>query len=338
MKPRFVVSLILIGFILWFLYLERSILTPFVLAAIFGYLLNPLINILSQRTKLNRVYFVVLLYVLLFAFIGWGGTVLTRQIFQEVKDLDKEIALLLKNTDSQVAALPQWLQAPASDTLVSLRDTLKIEPSSIWPFFSGAASRVISTITFLFASFFFLKDGRKFIDQLLLLFSGEHKLEVEILFNKMNGILGNYLRGQLLIVVIMAVFGVSILSFYGVKFSLILGFMIGLAEIVPMLGPIIAGTTIFLIATFDGLSRFGLSPLYDGLAVVATYIIVNQLENYLIVPPIMGKFTKLHPLIILFAVLAGGHLFGILGFMLAVPVAASMRIIFEYLLDKLASS
>jgi predicted PurR-regulated permease PerM len=82
-----------------------------------------------------------------------------------------------------------------------------------------------------------------------------------------------------------------------------------------------------------GTSNFGLDPFRTALVVIAVYFVVRQIQDYLINPYIMGKITKLHPLIILFAVLAGEHTAGILGLLIAVPLAGVIKIIFEYSLD-----
>lgn len=337
MKHRAVLLAIFGLLLLGFIFLERAILTPFILAAIFAYLFNPLVTGLSEKTKVNRLFFIILLYVLLFAIVGWGGTILTKQAFREAAELTRESQTLLANADNQIAALPPFVQDALRDAFASVREAFTIEPRNLLPIFSGAFSRVLATITFLFASFYFLKDGKRFIDNLLLLFAGEQKLELEILLRRINAVLGDYLRGQLAIVLLMAVFGLMLFTLLGVKFSLLLAITIGLAEIVPMIGPIIAGAVTVLVGTFDGVSRFGLPAGYDGLLILGAYVLLNQIENYLIVPQIMGKATKLHPLLVFFAVLAGGHLFGILGFILAVPVAATLRIVFEYLFDKLGT-
>lgn len=335
MKPRIVGLVILAALAVWFLFLERAILAPFIMAAIFAYILNPVITFLAEKTKFPRTLFIAFLYILLFTFIGWLGTVLTRQILAEAEELSSQAQGFLVGADAQIYAMPIWFQDSARNAIGSLREALTIEPANLLPLFSGAASRIFTVITFLFASFYFLKDGGRFIDDILLFFSGERKLEVEILLRRINLILGNYLRGQLLIVLLMATLGFVLFTLLGVKYSLLLGIVIGLAEIIPMIGPIIAGVITVLVAALDGASVFGLDPIYDGALVLGGYVILNQIENYLIVPQIMGKVTKLHPLLVFFSVLAGGHLFGALGFILAVPVAASLRIILEYLLDKI---
>ena len=324
--------------ILWFLFLARGVITPFILAAIFAYILNPVVTFLSEKSKIHRVFFIAVFYVLFFVLLGWGGTTVAKQLFAEAQALSSETSVFLANVENQIVLLPEWAQGSARDGTLSLREALTIEPTSVLPIFSGALSRVVAFITFLFASFYFLKDGKNLIDGILLFFPKNHKIEVEILLRRMNLVLANYLRGQLLIVLLMAVLGTILFTILGVRFSLLLGIGIGVAEIVPMIGPIIVGTVTAIVAMFDGVSKFNLPPVTDGLVVVAAYVILNQIENYLIVPQIMGKATRLHPLLIFFAVLAGGHLFGVLGFILAVPVAACLRILFEYSLDKIASS
>lgn len=326
--------LILAVISVWFLFIERAILTPFILAAIFAYILNPLITFLSKKTKIGRVFFIIILYILLFAAVGSAGTIIAKQFLSEAQDLTEEIQFLLQNADSQVAILPEWGQGIAKDSLISIREAITLEKFSAWPFFSGAATRAFTIITFFFASFFFLKDGKKFIDQLLLLLPQHYKVEAEILLLKINVVLASYLRAQLFLVFLMGILGFILFSLLGVRFALILGIVIGLAEIIPMIGPIIAGATVVLVSVFDGVSKFGFLPLSDGLLVLAAYALLNQIENYLVVPQLMGRVTKIHPLLIFFSVLAGGHLFGILGFMLALPIAATLRIILEFLLDK----
>jgi predicted PurR-regulated permease PerM len=125
------------------------------------------------------------------------------------------------------------------------------------------------------------------------------------------------------------------LSILGVKFALILAVFSGFAEIVPIIGPIVAASVAALAAYLGGGANFGLAPLQTVLAVIVIYAVIRQTQDYLVNPYVMGKITKLHPLVILFAVIAGEHIAGVLGLILAVPIAGVIRIIFEYSLDKI---
>ena len=125
------------------------------------------------------------------------------------------------------------------------------------------------------------------------------------------------------------------LSIIGVRFALILAIFSGFAEIIPLIGPIVATTVAGFAMFLTGNNNFFLSPLQATLAVILVYVSIRQFQDYFITPHIMGRITKLHPLIILFSVLSGDHLFGILGVILAVPIAATLRILLEYSLDKI---
>jgi len=128
------------------------------------------------------------------------------------------------------------------------------------------------------------------------------------------------------------------LSILGIKFALVLAIFSGFAELVPLIGPIVAGGVAASTAFITQSSNFALSPEQLVLTVIIIYFIVRQFEDYFVIPHIMGKITRLHPLVILFAVLAGGHIGGVMGLILAVPVAGMLRILLEFCLDKINRS
>lgn len=321
--------------LVWFFYLEREILTPFVLAAIVAYLLNPVVNFLTHKVRLPRTLSIISIYAVIIVGLAFIGGWLVTRIIDESEELARLLKEFLSLVRSEIAGLPPWLQDFVSEPIKSLQTSIT-KPQFFLPFFSGALSGFFQTLIFLFATFYLLKEGGKTLERLTLFLSGDYRVEAQVLLRKMNSVLNKYLRGQLLLVLIMATISFIGLSILGVKFSLLLALLIGLAEIVPVFGPIVAGTVASFFAIFDGVSRFGIEPIYEGLLVLLGYFTLNQIENYLIVPHIMGKITRIHPLIILFSVLAGGHLFGILGLILAVPIVAALRILLEYSLDKLA--
>jgi predicted PurR-regulated permease PerM len=163
----------------------------------------------------------------------------------------------------------------------------------------------------------------------------DHRLDVEILLRKINQILNGYLRGQIFLVFLVSLVLFIALSVMGVKFSLLLAVFSGIAEIVPIIGPIVAATVAAVVVFLSGVSNFSLSPLQAVILVVIVYFIVRQIQDYFVTPVIMGRITKLHPLVIMFAVLIGGHSFGILGLILAVPAAAILKLLLDFSFDKI---
>lgn len=333
---RSIFFLVLAALSIWFLYVQREILTPFVIAAIFAYILNPLISFFNEKLHLPRTLSILVVYLVLIVGITFLGTIGVRRLIAESDELASELTIIFQNAESSIAGFPDFLQEPAKGLLLSLRNIVKLDPSSAFPFFNRAVSQVVSLFTFLLSAFYFLKDGKKIFGKSLLLFPNEYRVDFEIVVRRINQTLGAYLRGEIVIILIMAVLYFIVLSILGVRFALLIAFIGGLLEIIPMIGPIIAGSIAIAVAVFDGASKFNMSVLYEGAIIAFAYFVLNQLESYLIIPTLFGKLIKLHPLIIVLAVLAGGHTFGILGIILAVPIAASLRVVLGFILDKLA--
>lgn len=334
------VFLVALGFlIVWFLYLEREILTPFVLAGIFAYILNPIVDFFSNKIKLPRTLSVLLIYVFLTGLVIAGGLALSKRVVDESFQFEEFINSLIASASLQVNTLPDWIRPTAEDALFSLSNSKLFDLTpSLFSLFPQAISRIVSFVIFLFSAFFFLKEGRKIIDKFLNLIPNDYKVEVEILLRRINSVLGGYLRGQVLMVLLMSTAFFLILTGFNVKFALVLAIFAGVAEIVPFIGPIVATTVVGFAAFITNATNFGLNPLQTALGVVLAFVIVRQLQDYLVMPYVFGKITKLHPLIILFAVIAGGHIAGMLGLILAVPIAASLRIFLEYSLNKINDS
>jgi predicted PurR-regulated permease PerM len=330
------VFFIVVGLLaLWFLYVERSILTPFVLAAIFAYIFNPVVNFFSSHLKLPRALAVLIIYLAIVVIALVVSMAFSSRIVDESMELRQEAVVITKTAKTQINSLPDWIKPTVSDTLVSFEKGTFISTPVVISFVPKAFSRILSFIVFLFAAFYFLKEGRNMFDKLLNFIPNSYKVEVDILFRKINSVLGGYLRGQIFLIIFIAAVLFIALSLLGVKFALILAVFSGFAEIVPIIGPIVAASVAALAAYIGGTSNIGLAPIQMALLVVVVYAVVRQVQDYLVNPFVMGKITKLHPLIILFSVIAGEHIAGIVGLILAVPIAAVIKIIFEYSLDKI---
>lgn len=330
------IFIILVGIlVLWVLYIEREIITPFVLAAIFAYLLSPLVDFLSNTFKIPRVICIILIFVFLISALVSGGYAIGKRAVEESSQLDKFVNDLVITARHEANNLPDWVRPTIMDTLSSLdKSKLFVVTPSLISIFPQALSRIISFITFLFSAFFFLKEGRNIVDTLLNQIPNPYKIEIEILLNKINAVLSGYLRGQILMVLLMSTVFYIILSAFNVKFALVIAIFSGIAEIVPFIGPIVATTVAGLTSYTTTATAFGFNPFQTALGVVIAYIVARQIQDYFVIPYVFGKITKLHPLIILFAVLAGGHTFGLLGLIIAVPLAAVIKILLDFSSDK----
>ncbi|MEM4270524.1 MAG: AI-2E family transporter [Candidatus Pacearchaeota archaeon] len=320
-----------------FLYIEREILVPFILAAIFAYIFNPIVDFFSNKIRLPRTLTIFIIYVLIISGIVSLGTAITRQVLHESKDLTQFTANITSLTKEQINLLPSWLKPEVENMLSSLdlKKSKFFSATSIINIFPRAFSGVVNTIIFLFSAFYFLKEGRKIFNTILHYVPKEYRIEAEIIIRKINNVFGGYLRGILILMFVVFVLTYIALTILGVRFALILALIAGFAEIVPFIGPITAGAIASLTVFLNGTSNFPLTPLQGALFTALIYFLIQQFQNYLVSPQIMGRMVGLHPVVILFAVISGEHLWGPMGFVLAVPIAATLKILLDFYLDKI---
>ncbi len=334
--PRSLFLTVLLLVVTWFLYLEREILLPFVGAALFAYVLFPVVYFLTNKIHLPKTLSITLIYLFLLGSFGIAGFLVINRLFQETKDIVGELQVFLNKGDWPLIALPGLSENLVKEIMLSLRSAVAALPSKFGFFFSSAIQGLVSFIIFLIAGFYFLKDGNLFAERALNYLPKGNRVEIEILINRINQVLGGFLRGELLIVGTMGTMVFILLSILGVKYALTLAIVAGFAQLIPYIGISIMGVILSMITAMDGFSRFQWPMVYEGLAVVVGIFAINQIQDWLVTPHIMGKVTQLHPFVALFAVLAGGHLFGVWGMILAVPLAASLRLVLRYLAEKSA--
>ena len=321
--------------IAWFLFLERTLLSPFILAAIFAYIFNPVIDFFFHKIKLPRSISIIIIYLSILISIIGLSVVITGQVVNEFSELQKAVGSLAIHTKDQIEALPIFLKSPIQDALLSIDESKILASFDVFRFFPQAFSKIIGLFIFLFSGFYFLKEGKNMIDKTLQFVPDNYVPDIRILIRKINTVFGGYLRGQLFMVILISFILFTGLSILGVRFALILSIFSGIAEIVPFIGPITAGAVAASIVLLTGSISFGLSPFQGALFVALFYFLVRQFQDYFIAPHIMSKIVGLHPLIILFAVLSGERMGGLLGVVLAVPIAAVIRIVLEFSLEKI---
>lgn len=336
LRPRVIFFVVVTILTLLFLYLQREILTPFIIAAIFAYIFNPLINLFSKYLKLPRSVSIIFVYIIIIFIVFYIGNLLTRELLRESQSI-RELVLgyvgyLRSNLDLVPPIVRPYIESYTELPKIQL-GTLGL---SAFPVFSLALSSILNFFVFIFATFFFLKDNEKITNRFLLLISSTERVEVSTLIKKINSVLSKYLRGQIILIISLAImlyFGFSLL---GIKNALTISILSAIAGIVPMIGAIagiIVGT--FVIVLSGGIHAFNIGIVETILVVIGIYYGAQLIQDYILAPFILGKAVRLHPLVILFAALAGGNIAGILGLILAVPVAATIKIILEFALDKI---
>lgn len=311
---RFV--LVILFFI--FLYILKDVLIIFLFALIIASAISPFANWLDEK-GFPRLLGVLLLYlVILFLIVGVLSLIIpyvSQDINQLTSTLPQLVTKVSTSLDKVQQGSPQYLDfiSEIQNILQGFSDYLQQSAQSIIGLIISIFGGVASAIAILIISFY-LSVTKKGIESFLGSIVPEKYEDYAIhLWKRAELKVGLWLQGQLLLGLVMGLLVYVGLSLMGIKFALILGFLAAILEIVPIVGPVLAAIPAIIIA-------FLLSPAL-GLWVIVFYVIVQQLENHLLVPVVLGKTVGLNPVVVIIALLTGQQLAGIPGMILSVPVA-----------------
>jgi predicted PurR-regulated permease PerM len=327
----------------WLLWSARPALLPFIIGLVLAYLLLPLVNWLDRRLPRWLAILTVYVGVLLLLIVALDYIVppVANQVQQliesipSIEELQAQGNVLLQYYQNRVpAAVQQPIEEGLRRALEALQANLTTYAQSVGTFVLTQILQVINTVTFLVGFlvipiwlFYVLNDaarGRAFVDRIL---HPRIRADFWNVLGIVNQVLSDYIRGQLILglsVGMMVGVGLLVLELIGfqMRYVLLLAIIAGITELIPIIGPILGAIPGVLIGFF-------ISPA-TGLAVLVVYIAVQQLENNLLVPRIIGESVGIHPAILTVVLIAMGHIFGLLGVILAAPLSAIARDLFIY--------
>jgi predicted PurR-regulated permease PerM len=319
------------------IWLLSPVLMPFVAAALLAYLGNPLVERLAAL-RLPRTIAVIVVFIAMFLLLALVPVIAFPL-------LERQVSVLVGHWPAYI----DWLQ----DTLVPwIQGSLGLEIGALdlavmrqalldhWQQAGGVAAGLLSSVTrswlalfgWLFnlvlipvVTFYLLRDWPRLLEGVAALLPRPVEADAVRLARECDGVLATFLRGQLLVMLTLGVIYSIGLWIAGLDLALLIGMIAGLVSFVPYLG-LIVGLTISAIAA---VMQFGeLTPL---LAVAAVFAVGQLLETLALTPLLVGDRVGLHPVAVIFAVLAGGQLFGAIGVLLALPVAAVLVVLLREL-------
>jgi predicted PurR-regulated permease PerM len=314
------------------LWLARDVLGPFIVAAVVAYAFSPLVGVGQRRTGWRRVVVVGIGYAIAVAIIALVAYLLAGRIARELSLLatsgPDSLATLLRSVVGSdtidiggqhiaVADVAREIQARISGLISSPGDAVHLA--------SQVGQIGLETILALIVTFYFLVDGPMLRDRTILLLPVEHVARTTVLMDRIHEVLGKWLRGQaFLIVLVTAVVYVALGPILHLPYALGIAILTGILEIIPLIGPLIATA----IAATDAFARGG-GQL--AAVVIVIYFVLRQVEDQIVMPVVIGRAVHLHPVITIFAVLVGLSVYGVLGGLLGVPVAAAINVVFREL-------
>ena len=326
------------GTIVFFLFLVRDILTPFLLAAALAYLANPLVNAFERR-EIPRSLAIILVYTVFVV-----AAVLT--IYGLIPAWTRELNAVLLNLPLMAQQIERstlnWVnnlvRLPGSELLkevitVSIhRGEMILENLSarVLDSLLGLFPRAFNLVLAPFLAYYILRDQELIRTTLLSLVPHDKRHDVQDVLREVNRVIAGFLRGQIIVSIFVGSFIGLALLLLQVDYALLIGAFAGLLDIIPYFGPIIGAIPAVALALLK-------SPV-TALWVIVAFVAANQIESMVLQPRIVGGHVGLHPLTVIFAILAGGKLLGIWGMLVAVPLTAAIKVLANYGLDKLISS
>lgn len=331
-----VVALIALALAALFLVRANAVITPFVWAAVFAYVFGPVVGWAQRRTRLPRAPLVAGLFAVLALAVYAIGRLLIPVVADELRELQGTFPTLLNNVEDQLltALAGTGYESVAVGVFDEASGLAQVLADHLLPVAVTVAESLLRVLVFVIALFYLLRDGPQLSASLRRVLPRPHREELLLLLGRINSVLGQYVRGQVILIAIMTTATTIGLSILQVPFSVLLGFITGILETIPIVGPITAGTFAVLVALGHP-APFGWTQVGYAGVVAVMYTVLRHVEDYLVVPYVIGRIVELHPLVVILALLAGGAIGGLLGILVAVPVAASLRLALLYTLAKM---
>ncbi|MCD6117828.1 AI-2E family transporter [bacterium] len=314
---------------IWFLSWTQSVIFPFVIAGITAYLFDPVADKL-QNARFSRTVSVMIIMLVSLGLVIIFGFLLLPALVKEIQDLIQKVPQLAVQTADLVQDMtPRVLHFLHIDVdtfkehfMGNIPTTFEQILSNVLKGVTGMStflSRIFNLILIPILTFYFLKDFDVIKKWLLDLGPKKYRKNIYFYSWRLNRILGQYVRGQIIVCTFVGVLTTAGLFIFNIPFAILVGVMTGLLNVIPFLGLYISLGLALLTALFTS------NPLMAAIEIGAVFLVVQGLEGYVISPKIVGDRVGLHPVAVIFSVLIFAKIFGFWGLIIGVPTAALIK-------------
>jgi predicted PurR-regulated permease PerM len=325
--PRLIFFVFAAVLTVYFFFLLKGLMVSLVLAAFLTYLLNPLVNAMERRGT-PRVYAILLAYLAISFVVAGIFLYIIPRIIKQLYVLEVTIPLYIAQTQQIIQSIHEHyavLNIPDGVRQIIDQRVVMLEEYFL-QWVRNAVTVLIGLVGYVFnlflapvLAFYLLKDFNSISKKAIAWLPVKYRCEITGLFGQINQVLSSFIRGYLLVAAIISVLTTISMALLGVDFALMLGLIAGVTELIPYFGPVIGAVPAIGIAL--------LKSKWLALKVALVFVIIHQLEGNIISPKIMSDKVGLHPLLVIFSLVAGGELYGLLGMVLAVPCAAVLKVV-----------
>lgn len=312
--------------LLWFLYLVREVFPPFIVGGIIAYLLIPTVRFVGDKMKIPRHIAVAAIYISFLISIIVLSKVFGPLLIEQAATLFEDRHSIVTQLLEQLSTSFGWgmdVQTTSADIVTNIEGWLG-KPEEIVHLGELLSKSLLHILVCIVSSIYLIMDSEG-VGRFLLRFVPEERRDAVVqLSGQMNVMVSKYIRTQLLLIILMSTVAYCILHFaFQIKYAFLIAIFSGTAEIIPVVGPLMA----ILMAVIVGVAQKGVQV---GALIALCFWIARLLEDYVVIPKFVGHVIELHPLAIIFAVICGEVLAGALGMLIAIPVAAAVKLVLDF--------
>lgn len=338
---RLIVAFTLMLFIVSLFFLSH-VYACLTIAFVLSYLLEPVVSVLEKK-GMGRDYGVPVSLFIFFVILGAVGMIVAPRLLEQGRELIERVPVIYSSLAQSFGPTSEaylgynaftefdkvLAQIGQSNTLVS----------PLGGFVQGALTHtfkfviaVLGLLIIPLMTFYLLREFPKIYGKLVYVIPARHHATVEMVRTRLDGVLGGFIRGQLVVSSILSLYYVSAFAVLKIKLALVLGLMAGFFNIIPYLGI----STVLVLTLLVAFIHEGTMATYIGIGVV--FAIGMVMEGSVLTPRIVGRKVGLSPLMLIISLMVGGELLGLVGMLLAVPLAAILKVLFGVILDRYRSS
>ncbi len=340
---RFAMGIIVFVSVLVLLFYASEAVTMFVIAAFSAYLISPAVGFLMENTRLSRAAAVNVVYFTALIVLVGIPAALTPIFFDEIRLVAQDL-LKLSSDLSNFLLNPIRLGGfvihleQVGESLAHFQDNmLSPLPEEALALLETTSINVLWILIILVSVHLFMSEWPRIRNWMIHLAPDAYQDEMRELYSRLREVWMAYLRGQIVLMVVVGIVFTIAWAIIGIPGALVLGVIAGLFTLVPDVGPTIAAVIAIGVALLEGSTWINAHPdptmnkLIVGGITLVTYLVLINLKNFFVRPIIMGRSLHMNESLIFVAILTATILWGILGALLIVPVMASLAVIMEYL-------
>ncbi len=338
-RSKIFVTLFALFCVLSFFYAIRAVLFPFIMAFVLSYLLDPVVGYLSKSFKLGRSLSALIVVGIFFTLIILALSLMLPVVYDQVTTFIAKIPEYREIFESKI--MPKIFKVLESfdpeigEKIINSIENfsgeifkyLKSLLSHIWS--SGSAFLHILSLVFItpLVMYYILRDFHEIAEEFHKLIPSNMKKSIRKLLQDIDNVLSGYIRGQFNVCLMLGVFYATGLIYIGLDYGLFIGLGTGLASFIPYFGMLVGAGTGIIVALVQ------YPTMYEVMLVVAVFVIGQAIEGNFVTPKIVGNKIGLHPVWMIFAMLAAGLLFGFVGVLIAIPLAAIISVIVRHIME-----